>query len=194
MHVVSILVYGFNHIFRLLCKQLKTSSIAQKCLCVRRKKKWKSWKYVWLHCKWQHHIYIYGRFIYSHATSQVLWLCYVHGLPLLGSLAGRKRQGANYGRGCTTERERARPVQGMFVSILCVYVCRIISDVRPMCIRFMMIYSACVLCDYAHVYFIFYVIILIILMNVVNEYFQKRIKSISYNMATRAAGYHFHLL
>ena len=32
----------------------------------------------------------------------------------------------------------------------------------------MIIYSACVLCDYAHVYFIFYVIILIIVMNVVN--------------------------
>ena len=52
------------------------------------------------------------------------------GLPLLGSLAGRKRQGANYGRGCTTERERTGPVQGMYVamkvgmcgSILSVYI------------------------------------------------------------------------
>ena len=32
----------------------------------------------------------------------------------------------------------------------------------------MMMYSACVLCDYAHVYFIFYAIILILLMTVVN--------------------------
>ena len=38
--------------------------------------------------------------------------------------------------------------------------------------------SACVPCDYAHVYFIFYVIILIILMNVVNIQKKKYAKSL----------------
>ena len=48
--------------------------------------------------------------------------------------------------------------------------------------------SACVLCDYAHVYFIFYVIILIIVMNVVNIFRREKYTK-SYNIIIISSKY-----
>ena len=77
-----------------------------------------------------------------------------------------------------SDRKRENWTNEKYVAILCVCVQNYLWC--QVCVLPIYDDSACVLCDYAHVYFTFYVIVLIILMNAVNI-FRRETYAKSYN-------------